>query len=133
MLDLNAEATVPDRFKTIALVNPQDSIPPNHLAKLDEYLNRGGNIFIAYNAVDGDLQTAQGTAHTTGLETWLQSKGLQIEGSFVIDASCAPVTVQQRNGPFMMNTQVKFPFLPIISEYPEHPITKGIEQIVFHL
>lgn len=129
-IDLSAEASIPDRYKTVALVHPVDSFPIDHFAKLDDYLNRGGNLFIAYSAVKGNLQNAQGTAVTTGLETWLQTKGLIIEPSFIVDASCAPVTVQQQQGFFRMNTQVSFPFLPILKSFPEHPITKGLEQVL---
>ncbi len=129
-LNLGQEETIPERFKTIAFVNPADSIPPSHLTKVDDYLKRGGNVFIAYNAVDGDLQTAQGTAHTTGLESWLQSKGVEVENSFIVDASCGSVSVQQRQGFFTMNTPVQFPFLPMINKFADHPITKGLEQII---
>ncbi len=129
-IDLSTETSIADRFRAVALVNPRDSIPAEHLAKLDDYLSRGGNLFIAYNAVDGDLQNASGTAHTTGLESWLKNKGLEIENSFVVDADCAPVTVQQRQGFFTFNTQVRFPFLPLIKNFPDHPITKGMEQVI---
>lgn len=129
-LDLEQEEIIPDRFKTIAIVAPTDTLPPHHLNKLDDYLSRGGNIFIAYNAVDGNLQTAQGAAIHTGLETWLADKGLEIENSFLLDAQCGAVTVQQRQGFLTFNTQVSFPYLPLITTFPEHPINKGLEQVV---
>ncbi|HMQ47820.1 MAG TPA: Gldg family protein [Saprospiraceae bacterium] len=129
-LDLEQEASIPDRFKTIAIVAPSDTFPPHHLSKLDDYLSRGGNVFIAYNAVVGDLQTAQGAAINTGLESWLADKGLQIENSFLIDAQCGAVTVQQRQGFLTFNTPVSFPYLPLITDFPEHPINKGLEQVV---
>ena len=30
-----------------------------------------------------------------------------------------------------MNTPISFPFLPMAQNFPEHPITKGLEQIMF--
>ncbi len=129
-IDLNTEPEIASRFKAIAIVAPKDSIPPNHFAKLDAYYNQGGKIMVSVNRVNGDLQNAQGTDLTTGLETWLRNKGVEVEGSFLIDASCGSVTVQQRQGPFMMNTPVSFPFLPLISNFADHPITKGLEQII---
>jgi gliding-associated putative ABC transporter substrate-binding component GldG len=129
-IDLNNEVEIASRFKAIALVAPKDSIPPSHFAKLDAYFNKGGKIMVAINRVNGDLQNAQGTELNTGLENWLLSKGIEVESSFLIDASCGSVTVQQRQGPFMMNTPISFPFLPLISNFAEHPITKGLEQII---
>jgi len=128
-IDLNEP--VPSSIKALAIISPKDSIPPMHFVNLDAYYNGGGKIFAAINRVDGNLQTAQGTALITGMESWLASKGVEVEGSFLIDASCGSVTVQQQQGPFMMNTPVSFPFLPMAKEFPEHPITKGIEQIMF--
>lgn len=129
-VDLSTEESIPARFKTVALVAPKDTIPPAHFAKLDAYLNQGGNLFVAINTVSGDFQTAQGSAFATGVRDWLLTKGLEIEQSFVIDASCGAVTVQQQQGFFRMNRQVQFPYLPLIGNFVDHPITKGLEQVV---
>ncbi len=128
-VDLNTEPEIASRFRAIAIINPQDSIPPSHLQKLDNYLGQGGKIFLALNAVEGDFQTQMGNAKVTGFENWLRQKGIEIEASFVTDASAAPITVQQNNGLFTFNTQVQFPYFPMVKNFPEHPITKGIEQI----
>lgn len=129
-IDLNTTESIVDRFKTVALIAPKDSISPSHLAKLDDYLSRGGHVYLAYNAVDADLSQARGSALTTGVETWLQSKGIQIESSFIIDSKCGSVTVPQQRGPFTFNTQIQFPYLPLIQSFPEHPATKGMEQVI---
>ena len=128
-VDLNEP--IPSTMKAVAVIAPKDSFPPNHLVNLSAYYDQGGSILAAVNRVNGDLQTAQGTAVTTGFETWLASKGVEVEGSFLIDASCGSVTVQQRQGPFLMNTPISFPFLPTAQEFPEHPITQGLDQIMF--
>ena len=129
-VDLASEESIADRFKAVAIVAPKDSIPNAHLAKLDDYLGRGGNLFIAADAVSGDLQQAQGTKLTTGLEGWLAQKGIMLDPSFVVDASCGSLTVQQRQGFFTVNTPVQFPFLPLVSNFADHPITKGLEQLI---
>lgn len=129
-IDLNTEPEIASRFKAIAIVATKDSIPANQIAKIDDYYEKGGKVMVAVNRVNGDLQTAQGTEQSTGLESWLQIKGIEVENSFLIDASCGSVTVQQRQGPFLMNTPVNFPFLPLISNFADHPITKGLEQII---
>lgn len=129
-VDLNTLENLADRFRAIAIVNPSDSIPPAHFSQLDAYLSNGGKIFIAMDAVSADLSTQSGTPKTTGLETWLKSKGLEVENSFVTDASCGSISVQQRQGFFTYNTPVQFPFLPMVSNFGDHPITKGLEQIL---
>lgn len=122
---------VPDYVKTLVIVRPMDSIPDVILNRIDNYLAKGGNVAIAINRVSGDLQNAYGMALNTGLENWLQQKGIVVEGNFVVDASCASVTVQQQQGFFTMQTNVAFPYLPRVSNFAEHPITKGLESVMF--
>jgi gliding-associated putative ABC transporter substrate-binding component GldG len=64
-------------YKTLVIVSPRDSFPPVHLARLDEFLSTGKSIFIALNRVNGDLQTVSGSEIKTGLERWLESKGIR--------------------------------------------------------
>lgn len=129
-LDLNAEEIVPARFRTIAIVAPQDSIPPAHLAKLDQFLDRGGNLFVGINTVGNQGNGVQGVVINTGLEGWLKAKGVEVENSYLIDQACGSVTVPQQRGPFTINAQVQFPYFPMPNTFADHPITKGLEQII---
>jgi gliding-associated putative ABC transporter substrate-binding component GldG len=117
-------------FNLIAIVGPTDTIPAEHLRVLDNFLARGGNLFIAYNRVKGDLSTVQGTSIYTGMENWLRNKGLLIDNSFLIDIDCGSVGVQQQSGFMNFTTNVKFPYLPVIHNFADHPVTRGLEQVI---
>jgi hypothetical protein len=39
--------------------------------------------------------------------------------------------VQQNTGMFVMNTPIKFPYIPVITKFADHPITNGIESVMF--
>ena len=84
---------------------------------------------LALDRVDGDFQQSKGFVINTNLEHWLSSKGINIEDKFVIDATCNKVSVQQNRGNFRMINQVNFPYLPIIRNFSDHVITKGIEEV----
>ena len=101
------------KYKTLAWINPTDSVPQEHLDIISNYLAQGGNVLIALNRVKAELQQGMGFSHATRIETWLKNQGIQINDNFVLDANCGSVTVQQRQGPFMVNTPVNFPYLPI--------------------
>ncbi len=122
---------IPIRFKTVMMVAPQDSIPAPIFGLLDNYLANGGNLCIAFDAVKGDFQSVQGTVLNNGVNNWLASKGLLVEPVFVVDKSCGSISVQQRQGFFTMNTPVEFPYFPRVSKFPDHPITKGLDGIIF--
>jgi len=127
-VNLNDSAANLSKYETVAIVGPKDTIPDYHFLLLDDYLARGGNLFIAMDRVDGDLSTVQGKSIETGLETWLGNKGLMVESNFVVDASCGSVSVRQGNFPFPV--QMKFPYLPMIVNFEDHPVTKGLEQVL---
>jgi gliding-associated putative ABC transporter substrate-binding component GldG len=122
-------ADIPSKFRTIALVRPTDTIPPAQIEKLDRFLARGGNIFLAINRVDGDFSTAMGKAVSDGLDNWLKSKGITVSPDFIIDAKCGVVTLQQKQGNYVMSTQIQFPYLPVINKFADNPIAKGLEGV----
>ena len=121
---------VPSKINTLVIMRPTDSIPATAFTRLDNFLARGGRIAIAMNRVNGDLQNAFGSAVNTGLENWLQQKGIVVEPNFVIDASCGAVTLQQQTGFGMIQQQIAFPYLPRISNFSDHPISKGLENVL---
>jgi gliding-associated putative ABC transporter substrate-binding component GldG len=127
---LTDSTDIPTTIKTLAIVRATDSIPSSHLAKLDAFLARGGRMAIAINTVNGNLQNAYGSATSTGLEAWLAAKGIEVQSNFVVDAKCGSVTLQQNQGFFTMQTQVAFPYIPIVGKFAEHPITTGLETVL---
>ena len=122
---------VPLEIKTLAIVRPTDTIPPLQVQKLDAFLARGGRLLVAINRVEGHLQESYGMPLTTGLETWLSKMGITIQEAFVVDAKCGSVNVQQQQGFFTMQTQVSFPYLPMMAKFASHPISKGLERVIF--
>jgi gliding-associated putative ABC transporter substrate-binding component GldG len=129
-ITLTDSTDIPANISTLAIIRPLDSIPQSHFIKLDAFLSRGGRIAIAMNRVKGDLQNAFGSTMNTGLETWLQQKGLNVEGNFVVDARCGQVTMQQQTGFGMLQQRIAFPYLPLISNFANHPVTSGLENVL---
>ncbi len=122
---------VPLEVKTLAIVRPTDTIPSIQVQRLDAFVARGGRLLLALNRVNGNLQESYGIPVTTGLEGWLSKMGITIQEAFVVDAKCASVNVQQQQGFFTMQTQVSFPYLPAAGKFANHPISKGLERVIF--
>lgn len=125
-------STIPAYYKSLVWIAPKDTIAPADFRKLDNYLANGGSLFIAYNDLSEDLNSQYlQKKPDIGLINWLANKGINITSNYVIDASCANVTVQQRQGTFTMNIPMSMPYLPIISKFSEeHPVTKGLESVL---
>ncbi|MBK9107528.1 MAG: Gldg family protein [Saprospiraceae bacterium] len=117
-------------YKTLVMVKPTDSIPPDRFARLDDYLSKGGHLIIAFNQIDANIQYGSATTLNTGIKQWLNTKGLDVEDALVRDARCGQVNVTQQQGFFSFSTPVQFPYLPLIQKFSNHPITKGLEQVL---
>jgi ABC-type uncharacterized transport system involved in gliding motility auxiliary subunit len=129
-LNLTTAPSDLSNYKTLILVNPRDTFPPSDLQKLDNFLATGKNILIAMNRVEGNFQNLSGTEVKTGLETWLDSKGVRVNPNFVIDQNCGTVTVNQQQGYMSFQSNLKFPYLPMITKFADNPSTKGLTQVV---
>jgi len=129
-VQLTDSTSIPSSYKTIVIISPADTISQNLLLQLDNYLAGGGRILAAIDRVKGNLTNATGSSVTTGIEEWLKNKGIEVEDGFVVDANCGSVMVRQQQAGLVMNTPVRFPFLPVITSFADHPITKGIEQVL---
>ncbi|MDA0196255.1 MAG: Gldg family protein [Bacteroidetes bacterium] len=123
---------IPSFYKALAIIEPSDTINTAQLNRIDNYINSGGNVFVAFTPMKGDLQSAfLQRSPDIGLRAWLSSKGIQLGDNFIVDAECASVSVRQRLGPFgMVNTQIQFPYFPIIKEFADHPVSKGLESLM---
>jgi gliding-associated putative ABC transporter substrate-binding component GldG len=121
---------ISNTYNTLIVIGPTDTVKPEYFSQLDNFISNGGRVLVALNRVKGDLSTATGSSINTGFETWLNKKGIDIRDEFVIDANAGNVMVRQQSGMFVMNTPVKFPYLPIITKFADHSITKGIESVI---
>ena len=122
---------IPAQYKTLVIIAPKDTVPTNYFRYLDDFLSRGGRIILAFNRVDIDYSQGVGKDVYTGFSDWLKTKNIEVEKNFIIDASCGSVTVPQQVGGFRMNTNVKFPYFPVITSFSKHPITEGLESVMF--
>lgn len=117
-------------YETLVIVAPTDSFPDNELLQLDQFLQQGGNLLIAHNHVEADLQSMQGSLNKSNLSSWLAKKGLMLDNNFVVDASAGTVGVRQQSGFMTFTRQIPFHFWPQITKFEDSPATKGLNQVV---
>lgn len=128
-LTLSDTTSIPERVKTIAIIRPKDSIPTGHLQQLNTFLANGGSILVATGMTEANLQNASGALKTTGLESWLRSKSINIGDNVVTDASCTQIQVVQQHNGYQMVSSIAFPYIPVIKNFSEHAVAGGLEAI----
>ncbi len=122
---------VPLEVNTLVVIRPTDTIPPVQLERIERFLARGGRLLLALNRVHGDLQQSVGFSVHTGWEDWLAKRGINMDDSFVIDVRSGSVTVQQQTAFGLLQTQMPFYYLPIAAVFAKHPVTTGLENVMF--
>jgi gliding-associated putative ABC transporter substrate-binding component GldG len=125
---LGDNVPIPLEYKTLTIVDPKDTFRLGQLKQLDDFLARGGRLLITYSGLDANLQTGMGSATNIGLRKWLADKNIVIGSKFIIDAHCGAITVRSHESAF--NYNMPFPYLPMIKNYANHPITKQLSSIL---
>lgn len=129
-LDFNTTPSIPDTIKTAVWLAPKAPVAPEHFEALDAFLYNGGQLVVGVNRVEIDMQSASATKNDTGLESWLRNKGIEVDTALVVDVQCGNVNVPQYLGMIQINTQVKFPYLPLVNSFADHPVTKGLDNVL---
>jgi gliding-associated putative ABC transporter substrate-binding component GldG len=129
-VSLTDSTEIPANIRTLVMIRPTDSLRPREQEKLDSFLAHGGRLAIAFNRMQGDMQMGQARSVNGALAAWLAKKGVIVGNNAIIDAQCGTVPVQQRAGFFTLQANVQLPYLPMISNFADHPITAGLENVV---
>lgn len=101
--------------------------------QLDQYIMNGGKVAFLLNKVDADLQQRFGRVVELKLEDMLENYGLRINPDLVRDGQCAPINIVQQQGGFSIQSQVQFPYIPIVSTVnKDNMIVKSLQSIVMY-
>lgn len=129
-LSLNDSTVIPADCKALVMVDPKDTFKASQLKVLDDYMAKGGHLFVAYSGLEADLQSGQGKVSSIGLTPWLAGKGIVLDPKFIIDGRCGSINVPQEFNGMQAYQRINFPYLPIITNLSNHPITQGLSSFM---
>lgn len=131
VIDLHSDFS-PATCDVLCIVDPKDTYSPYEIKQIENYLDQGGRMFIALNHAIGQLNDNQsnGFINRTGIEDMLEKKGLKIKYDFVVDNNCGTIAINQQYGFINFQSNVSFPFLPIITNFSTHTITYGLKSML---
>jgi ABC-type uncharacterized transport system involved in gliding motility auxiliary subunit len=112
-LNLFVTGEIPEDASAVFLIDQQAPLSTEEIEALTSYVNDGGSLFIARDAVDTEGRAA---AETDGLLSWLQdSWGITLRNDLIIDASLAQA-----------GQTIGLTFVG--AEYGSSPITQELDQ-----
>ncbi len=124
------EDGVPPNIDLLLIVAPRTELNREELIAIDQYILSGGRVIFALNGVEADLETMRGRVISTGLEDLTAHYGIRVNEDLVRDWNASSISVQQQQGMFTFMNQIEYPYIPVIFEFPDHPITSGLDGVV---
>jgi gliding-associated putative ABC transporter substrate-binding component GldG len=124
-------AGVPPEVDVLLVARPQNELSTQAALAVDQYVMRGGPALFALNRAQTNMRFGQARSKTTGLEPLLNTYGLPIRPNLLRDRNATAVRVQQQRGGFRVMNRIRYPYIPQIANFADHPISDGLDQAVF--
>mgnify|MGYP001303223072 CR=1 FL=1 len=127
---VDLSSAVSKEIELILINGVEDSLSIEEKENLENYIDRGGNIFLAQSHVKSDLSTQQASVISSDIFELVRTYGISIEENLVLDRTCGRVNVQQNMGFIRMAVPMEYPLLPIIRSFNrDEVVVGGLEQV----
>jgi len=128
--EVDLKKTVPDNISVLLLNGFEDSLDPEIRLNIEEFVSKGGNLFVGQSRVKVDLAVQRASVIESDIFDLLKQYGFTLSENLVLDRFARKVTVSQQVGFFQMNVPMNYPFLPTVSSFAEgEPMVAGLEQV----
>lgn len=130
-VDVTKGKPVPSDIDILMIIDPTSRISEPQKFQIDQFLMRGGRIAFLINRIEASLQQQYGRPLDTGLDDMLACYGARINADLVRDVQCANVTIMQQQSGFAIQSQVPFPYIPIVSDFDKgNVMVKDLQGLV---
>lgn len=123
---------VPPDIEVLMVVGPEEPLSDSELLAIDQYIMSGGKIVFAINKVNANLQAGGiGQPIRSNIDRLLESYNIPVKTNLLRDVSSTQIQVQTQQGGFNVLNSVRYPYIPMIPNFGDHPISQGIESVIF--
>jgi len=121
---------VPLDLQLILMNGVLDSLSLEELYNLDQFLIRGGRLFISQARQEAIIQEGIAESIASNVYSFLEHYGFQIHPDIIIDKHCSQIQIQQQQGIFRFTNAIDYPFIPIIRKFNEaNSIVAGLDEV----
>jgi gliding-associated putative ABC transporter substrate-binding component GldG len=126
-----------DPFKIMIVSGPKEKYTETEIYLLDQYLMNGGNLIFLIDALAYDMTKAGGEGTVAmpfenGLDQLLFRYGVRVNKDLIQDMNFGRYPVMAGNfGDQQQLVPLPWPFFVLAGKMASHPITKGLDQVMF--
>lgn len=124
------------RYDVLVVAKPTEPYTPAEKYKLDQFIMRGGRVLFMIDKLEASMDSASGEGHLAfpyrhNLDDQLFRYGVRVNLDLVQDQNAAlyPIVTGQLGGKPQMQ-MIDWPFFPLISNYPDHPVTRNLDAVL---
>jgi ABC-2 type transport system permease protein len=124
------------RYDVLIVAKPKSEYSPLEKYKLDQFIMRGGKVMFLIDKLEASMDSASrddyfAFPYRHNLDDQLFRYGARINLDLVQDQNAAlyPIVTGQVGGKPQMQL-IDWPFFPLISNYPEHPVTRNLDAVI---
>ena len=130
-VDVSKSTPVPGDVTALVVMGPTGAFTEPQKFQIDQYIMRGGRVAFLLNKVDATLQKQYGRQIDIRLEDMLSAYGLRLNADLVRDAQCANISLVQQQSGFSIQSQVPFPYLPLVSNFSKgNAMVKDLQGLI---
>jgi len=109
-VDLSSGTPIDTSLRTI-IVPGTATLDDKKLFEIDQFFMKGGNLVVLADAIAINFQYGINAMPVeSNLFNMLETYGVKVEKSLVLDAACGQVEIPQQVGPFQMNVPTPYPY-----------------------
>ena len=109
--------SIPSNMDVLLVSGTLDTLDSTTYKEIEKFLTDGKKLLLAQSGVNTDLQTQQASEIQSNIFDLLKTYRLDLQKNLVLDGNCGKVTVQVRQGPFLIPYPMDYPFFPIIDRF----------------
>jgi gliding-associated putative ABC transporter substrate-binding component GldG len=130
-VDVSKSVPVPQDVTALVVMAPTGAFTEPQKFQIDQYIMRGGRVAFLLNKVDATLQKQYGRAIDLHVDDMLAAYGLRLNTDLVRDAQCANISLVQQQAGFSVQSQVPFPYLPLVSNFSKgNAMVKDLQGVI---
>ncbi len=119
---LSLSNEIPDDVAMIIMNGVSDSVKADELYRLDQFIMRGGKLFLGQGSVKDFLQQGFAMNIRSNVYSFLENIGIIIGKDLIIDQKCSQIQMQSQQGIFTVRSAVDYPPLPLIQKFNKESI-----------
>lgn len=128
--NISLDVKIPLDIDVVLMNGVKDSLEQEQLYNLDQFLMRGGKLFIGQGKSDANLEEGYAAEIRSNIFDFLEHYGIKIGRDMLIDKNCGHIQIQQRRGFFSFSSAVEYPAFVVVHNFNKgNLIVKDLEEV----